>query len=413
MVYIIHQNGQPLMPTCRYGKVKRLLKQGLAKVVRRTPFTIQLCYDSTRFVQAVTLGVDAGSKVVGLSASTSTKEVYASETTLRKDIVELLAERRQYRRGRRNRKTRYRAPRFNNRKKSKQPGWVAPSVQHKVDTHLKLVREVKKLLPINKIIVEVAAFDIQKIKNPGIEGIGYQQGEQLDFWNTREYVLFRDGHQCQHCHGKSKDKVLNVHHIESRQVGGDAPNNLITLCDTCHDLHHKGKITIKAKRGMSFRDAAFMGIMRWAFYSKLKAAHENVSLTYGYLTKNTRIRNNLPKTHAVDALCISGNAAAERLPTYFFQKAVRANNRCLHKANPRKGGIRTASKAPYEVFGFRLFDGVRYQGTDCFVFGRRASGSFDIRKLDGTSIHRGISCKKLQRTNTASTLLTERRLQGA
>lgn len=411
MVYIIHQNGQPLMPTCRYGKVKRLLRSGQAKVVQRTPFTIQLLYNTSGYVQEVTLGVDSGSKVVGLSASTSAKEVYVSETMLRNDIVELLSERSQYRRGRRNRKTRYRAPRFANRVKGSD--WLAPSIRHKIDSHIKLVEKVYKILPISMTIVEIAAFDIQKIKNPEIEGIGYQKGDQLDFWNVREFVLFRDGHQCQHCHGKSKDKVLNVHHIESRQVGGDAPNNLITLCDTCHRLHHKGKITIKARRGMAFRDAAFMGIMRWAFYNKLKAVHENISLTYGYLTKNTRIRNNLPKTHAVDALCISGNPTAERLPTYFFQKAVRANNRCLHKANPRKGGIRPANKAPYEVFGFRLFDGVRYQGTDCFVFGRRASGSFDIRKLDGTPVHRGISCKKLLKTNTASSLLTERRLQGA
>ncbi len=401
------------MPTCRYGKVKRLLKAGQAKVVRQTPFTIQLSYPTNAYVQQVTLGVDAGSKVVGLSASTPTKEFYASETTLRNDIVELLAERRQYRRGRRNRKTRYRAPRFSNRKKTKQPGWLAPSIRHKVETHIKLVCEVKKILPVHNIIVEVAAFDFQKIKNPDIEGVGYQQGEQLDFWNVREYVLFRDGHQCQHCHGKSKDKVLNVHHLESRQVGGDAPNNLITLCDTCHDLHHKGKITIKAKRGMAFRDAAFMGVMRWAFYNKLKLACENVSLTYGYLTKNARIRNNLSKTHAVDALCISGNPTAERLPAFYYQKAIRANNRCLHKANPRKGGIRPANKSPYEVFGFRLFDGVRYQGTNCFVFGRRASGSFDIRKLDGKPVHRGISYKRLKKTKTSTTLLTERRLQGA
>ena len=111
---------------------------------------------------------------------------------------------------------------------------------------------------------------MQKIKNPDIQGEEYQQGKQLGFWNVREYVLWRDGHACQHCHGKSKDHVLNVHHLESRKTGGDAPNNLITLCETCHKAFHRGKFELKIKRGKPLRDAAFMGIMRWAFYKRLK-----------------------------------------------------------------------------------------------------------------------------------------------
>lgn len=125
---------------------------------------------------------------------------------------------------------------------------------------------------MSKIIVETASFDIQKIKNPDVKSTDYQQGEQLGFWNVREYVLFRDGHKCQCCKGKSKDKILNVHHIESRQTGGNAPNNLITLCETCHTGYHKGtvKLPAKIKRGMKFKDAAFMGIMRWAFMENLR-----------------------------------------------------------------------------------------------------------------------------------------------
>ena len=297
MVYVISQAGQPLMPTCRYGKVKHLLKSGKAKVVQRTPFTVQLMYQTTEFVQHVTLGVDAGSKTVGLSASTEQKELYASETILRTDIVGLLSDRRQYRRTRRSRKTRYRAPRFMNRTRSKKKGWLAPSINHKIETHLKLVRNVHKILPISKIVVEVAAFDIQKIKKPDIEGAGYQQGEQLGTWNVREYVLFRDEHQCQHCKGRSKDKVLCTHHIESRKTGGDAPNNLITLCQTCHKLHHQGMIALKVKRGMRFKEAAFMGIMRWAFYNRLKELYGNTILTYGYITKTTHGLNTVCQKH--------------------------------------------------------------------------------------------------------------------
>ena len=148
-------------------------------------------------------------------------------------------------------------------------------------------------------MVEVAQFDTQKIKNPDISGKGYQKGEQSGWKNVREFVLFRDGHQCRCCHGKSGDPVLNVHHIESRMTGGNAPNNLVTLCDTCHKGFHKGNIFLPKSihRGMSFRDAAFMGIMRWAFYNRLKEQYPNVSLTYGYVTKSTRIVNNIAKTH--------------------------------------------------------------------------------------------------------------------
>lgn len=165
---------------------------------------------------------------------------------------------------------------------------------------------VCKILPINQIIVETASFDIQKIKNPDIQGTEYQQGEQMDFWNVREYVFFRDGHTCQCCKGRSKDKILNVHHIESRKIGGNAPNNLITLCETCHKGYHNGTVILpkNIKRGMQFKDAAFMGIMRWAFYNALKEQYEPaipVSMTDGYLTKNTRIEHGLLKEHYIDA----------------------------------------------------------------------------------------------------------------
>ncbi|RKX36606.1 MAG: HNH endonuclease, partial [Thermotogae bacterium] len=103
------------------------------------------------------------------------------------------------------------------------------------------IEQVKKILPVTKINIEVAAFDIQNIKNPDISGREYQNGEQTDFWNVREYVLYRDNHTCQVCKGKSKDTVLEVHHIVSRQVGGNRPDNLITLCKTCHQKYHLGK----------------------------------------------------------------------------------------------------------------------------------------------------------------------------
>lgn len=407
MVYVLNENGQPLMPTENHAKARVLLRQGKAKVVNNCPFTIQLLYSSTNYTQVVTLGVDAGSKHIGLSATTEDKELYAADVELRNDIVKLLAVRRTSRRSRRSRKTRYRKPRFNNRKRNK--GWLAPSIREKIGTHLKVVDDTCKLLPVSKIIVETASFDIQKIKNPDISGTDYQQGEQLGFWNVREYVLFRDGHKCQCCKGKSKDKILNVHHIESRQTGGNAPNNLITLCETCHTGYHKGtvKLPAKIKRGMKFNDAAFMGIMRWAFYGELKKRYPDVSLTYGYITKNTRIENGLPKEHYVDARCISGHPSAKPLGTVFYIKKVRCHNRQIHKLKILKKGVRKRNQAEYEVYGFRLYDKVSWKGQTCFVFSRKSTGYITLRLLDGTRVKESASYKKIKLLRMRSGYLIE------
>ena len=409
MVYVLNIEGKPLMP-CKEAKARKLLKENKAKIYKKEPFTIQLLFMCENQTQDITLGVDAGSKHIGLSATTKEKELYAADIELRNDIVDLLSARRQNRRTRRNR-LRYRKPRFNNRVHSKKNGWLAPSVKQKIQTHFKVVEDIHKLLPITKIVVETASFDIQKIKNPEIHNEEYQQGEQLEFWNVREYVLFRDNHTCQCCKGKSKDKVLNVHHIESRKTGGNAPNNLITLCETCHKGYHNGTVELPKtiKRGMSFKDATFMGIMRWSFYNKLKEIYPNVFMTYGYITKNIRIKNNLPKDHYIDARCISGNPNAEPLGYYFYQKKVRCHNRQIHKANILKGGKKKLNQASYLVKGFRLFDKVEFEGQICFIFARRSSGYFDIRKLNGEVIHRSASWKKLKLLETRKSLLMERR----
>ena len=407
-VYVQDKNGNPIMPTKRLGKVRHLLQDGKAKVVKRTPFTIRLTYQSKTFTQPITLGVDAGSKTIGLSATTDEDELFASNVVLRTDIVELLSSRRALRRARRNRKTRYRKARFDNRIRAKHKGWLAPSIEQKINTHFKAIDDVHKILPIGKIIVETASFDIQKIKNDAISGYEYQKGEQLGFWNVREYVLFRDEHTCQHCKGKSKDKVLNVHHLESRKIGGNAPNNLITLCETCHKAYHRGEIELNVKRGNSFRDSAFMGIMRWAAYSRLKAIYPDVSMTYGYITKNNRIENGLEKDHCVDARCISGHPSAKPLDCWFLQKAVRRHNRQIHKLTILKGGYRKANQAPKYVFGYQLFDKVRIpDGRIGLVFGRRTSGSFDIRTLNGKKLSVGIGYKKLSPIEKRKTILTE------
>ena len=382
MVYVQDIDGNPLMPTTRHGKVRRLLKAKKAIVINLCPFIIQLTYATSSYKQEVVLGVDAGTKHVGLSATTKSKELYASEVILRSDVVDLLSTRRELRRKRRYR-LRYRKPRFKNRIKYKKAGWIAPSIRQKIDSHIRIIGFVYSILPVSKLIVEVAQFDTQKIKNPEISGKEYQEGDQLGFWNVREYVLTRDGHKCQHCKGKSKDQILNVHHIESRKTGGDSPSNLITLCETCHKEFHKGNIKLKVRRGKSLRDAAVMGIMKWRLYNKLKSLYSNVDITFGYITKYNRIRYGIEKSHISDAFAISRNFSSIKLGYYYKKKITRRHNRQIHKMKILKGGVKRLNQAPFKVFGFRLFDKVIFQGDVYFIYGRRISGRFNIRDING------------------------------
>lgn len=386
MIYVRSKEGKALMPSERGGRIGYLLRHGKAHVVSRVPFVVQLDYESTTYTQDVSLGIDAGSKHIGVSASSERKELLAAQVELKSDVVNLLSTRRELRQTRRNRKTRYREQRFYNRKKK--DGWLTPSVEQKVESHLKVIRLVHKLLPITKTTIEVAQFDAQKIKNTDIKGNEYQQGEQMGFWNVREYVLARDGHKCVHCKGKSRDPILNVHHLESRKTGGNSPSNLVTLCETCHKAYHRGEFELKIKRGTTLRDAAVMNIMRWAVYEQAKEEFRNVHLTYGYVTKHTRIENGITKTHAADAFCIAKNVHAIRLGTFFMCRCVPRHTRALHVANPKKGGIRRSCIASHKIgkSRFQRFDMVRWKGKECFIFGS-TKGRPVLRDIKGIKMH--------------------------
>ncbi len=326
MVYVLSVEGKPLMPTKRHGKVRRLLKQHLAKVVKTKPFTIQLLYETTSYTQNITLGIDSGYNYIGFSAVTEKEELICGEVKLRDDISELLKERRMYRRIRRSR-LRYRKRRFDNRISTKKEGWLAPSIKHKLDSHVRFVDYLKKILPIANIVVEVANFDTHKLKNPDVAGEGYQQGEQQDFWNVREYVLYRDNYTCQLC-GK-KNTILEVHHIGYwKEDRTDRPGNLITLCTKCHSpSNHKagGKLYGMEPVQKPLKGATFMSTIRWKLVNMLMCGY-----TYGYITKSKRVSLGLEKTHYNDALCIAGGINQQRIePIYFEQN--RRNNRSLEK----------------------------------------------------------------------------------
>ena len=386
MIYVRSKDGKVLMPTERCGKIGYLLRHGKAHVASRVPFIVQLDYETSTYTQDVSLGIDAGSKHIGVSASSEKKELFAAQVELRSDIVSLLSTRRELRRTRRNRKTRYRKARFNNRKKK--DGWIAPSIEQKVASHLKVIRLVHDLLPIAKTTIEVGQFDAQKIKNPDIKGEDYQQGEQMGFWNIREYVLARDGHRCVHCNGKSKDSILNVHHLEGRKTGGNSPGNLVTLCETCHKAYHRGEFALKIKRRSSLRDAAVMNIMRWAVYDRAKLEFGNVNLTYGYATKYTRIENGITKTHTADAFCIAKNVHAMRSRIFFLCRCVRRHTRALHVCNPKRGGMRRYCIASHKIgkSRFQRYDMVRWKGRECFISGS-TKGRPVLRDIEGIKMH--------------------------
>ena len=419
-VFVLNKHGDPLMP-CNPRKARLLLKQQKAVVAKQMPFTIRLLYGSSGYKQPVSLGVDAGSKHIGIAAATEKEVLFAEELTPRNDVVNLMSTRRQNRKSRRSRKTRYRAARFNNRVHSKHKGWLAPSVEVKIQEHITAIKHVQQILPVTEIHVETAEFDPQRMKameegKPLPVGTDYQLGEMYDSYNVRQYVLKRDNYTCQCC-GKHGDGIkFHVHHLETRKTGGNAPGNLITLCEDCHKAIHAGTKALpvcKAKRSTkSLRDAAFMGIMRKTLLERLRAELDvPVTGTYGYITKLYRDLYHIEKSHINDAIVISKQFTAVPDEVWYYAKAVRRHNRQIHKRRILKGGIRKRNQAPHVAKGCRLFDSVKYAGHTYFVVGRRTSGQMDIRTLSGEKVQNGsLNYRKfsIQHCN-AGTLLERRR----
>ena len=405
MVYVLNSDGSPLMP-CTEAKARHLIESGKAKVVRRTPFIMRLTFlvEGEVNTESVTLGVDAGSSVIGVSVTTEDRVLLEAEVEVRNDVPQNMEERRSKRSGRRNRKTRYREQRSNNRKRSK--GWLTPTMETKVRTHENVIDKVCSILPVSRIVIESASFDIQKIRDPEVEGKQYQQGEQLGYENIKAYVRARDGFRCRSC--GSRDH-LEVHHIRQRKDGGsDRPDNLVTLCYECHRAWHEGKkdmVTLSEDPG--FKAATEMSTMRWILLDRVRKAHPDIPVeeTYGYVTNHERNSLGLEKRHSIDARVISGNATAQSDGVLWHVVARRSHNRKIHKDTILKKGVRKANQAARKVAGFGLNDKVRYAGQLCYIHGRRRSGYFDIRRLDGTRIHAGIHYRHLTLVERANTNL--------
>ena len=381
-VYVLDKNGQPLMPTQRFGKVRRLLRDKKAKVVRSCPFTIRLLYEpETKIVQEVVLGVDTGSKHVGFACVGNAKVLYQSQVELRDDIKKKMDSRRMYRRSRRNRKTRYRKCRFLNRGNSVKVGRYCPTIVSKCYGHEREIAFCKKILPIKDLIFETGKFDTQLMEKPWLQEHkwAYQKGVNYGYANAREHALVRDNYTCQCC-GKKNCRV-EVHHIVFRRNGGsDSLENLITLCGDCHKSVHLGEIDLKldGKRRSSLRYATQMSTIRCMLLRK----YPDVIETFGFVTKANRENLGLKKDHYIDACVIaSGGLEFEQLGVLYQKKCVPTQSRVLTK------GARDEKKIPTgKVHGFKRYDKVKYLGKTCFVKGRRVRGGFVLMDITGGTL---------------------------
>lgn len=383
MVYVIGYNRKPLMPT-KPSRAKKLLKQGKAKCIKRTPFTIKLTYETTNYIQDLILGVDTGSGMIGSAVVNVENEViYLSQIEIRNDIAGRMKQRSKYRRNRRNRKTRYRKARWANRRNSIKKDRFSPTMISKISSHLKEIGFVKSILPISKIILETATFDPHALKNPSVlwNKWLYQKGINYGFANTKAYVLSRDSYTCQYCTGKSKDRKLEVHHIVFRSDGGsDEEGNLICLCKTCHDNLHQEKFKLKktGKVKGQLNYATQMNSIRQQLLRQVECEE-----TFGFITKEHRQIMNLPKEHYMDAVVIAsqGNIITFKTNTLLLKKCVSDGDYQQSK------GIRSEQKIPTcKIQGLRKFDKVEYLGNQYFIKGRMSTGFAILMDIEGTKI---------------------------
>jgi hypothetical protein len=383
-VYVLSAERAPLMP-CSCVIARLLLTQGKARVVRTTPFTIQLhSQPENTYTHPLTLGVDTGSSVLGSAVADEKGNVlYLSEVEMRNDIAQTMKQRAASRRHRRQRKTRYRPARWLNRKNSNRTGRFSPTMTSKIDAHLREIRFVQSFLPITSIVLETGTFDPHALKHPAVVQNKwlYQKGINYGYANTKAYVLTRDGYTCQRCQGKSKDHRLEVHHLVFRSAhGSDEQANLLTLCKTCHESLHAGTVTLKqaGKRKGNLLHATQMNSIRTQLLQRVQAEE-----TWGFVTKEHRHLAGLPKAHIFDAAMI-----ATRGTKPVFQTNSVLRKKCVPDGDYQQTkGVRGEQRIPTgKISGLRKFDKVRYLGHQYFIKGRMATGYAILMDIFGNTL---------------------------
>ena len=390
IVYVINKHGRPLMPT-KPSKARKLLKSKKAKIVSYGPFTIQLIYGSRGYTQNVDLGIDLGAKHVGVAIVSEDKVLDKGEIELRQDVSKNITTKRQYRRSRRNRKTRYRETRFLHRTSTKKDRWLPPSIQSRIDNTFFWIDKFVSLLPNPKLHIEVGKFDMQKIENLDMKGKEYQEGDAFGFYNTRYYVFERDGYTCQVC--GEKDKIFQTHHIVYKTLGGtNRASNLITICTECHtsENHKKGHILydwcMEKKKMPTYKGATFMNIIRKRTYIK----YPDARITYGSITTPKRKSLGLEKTHYNDAIAITDiDRIDKNTEDYFLIKQFRKKKRSLHEATPRKGRkvknttTKRNSKNTKSSKGFYLNDLVEFDSQKAYIYGFSGGYNCYLKDIHG------------------------------
>lgn len=388
LVFVINTHGEALMP-CSQKKARILLKEKKAKIIKYEPFTIQLVYGSSGYKQPIEVGVDLGAKTAGVAITSEGNVLVKGELELRQDVKENMTRRRTYRRSRRNRKTRYRQARFNNRKRDK--GWLPPSIQSRIDNTFRWIDTFKVLLPNPTLHIEVGKFDVHKMINPDIQGVDYQKGQTYGYHDVRYFVFARDNYTCQLC--KQRNKILNTHHIIFTSHGGsDRADNLISLCTDCHvnENHRPGAILwqwmVEGKKLPSYKEGPFMNSFRRRVFTKYPDAH----ITYGSLTTPHRKVLGLDKTHYNDAIAATGIAHIKRNTDAMFRIVqFRKKKRSLHEAIARKGRKepnrthRRNAKNTKQSKGFYLNDRVELYGQTGFISGFTGSTMCYVKDIHG------------------------------
>jgi hypothetical protein len=420
MVFVLDKHKKPLMP-CSEKRARLLLERRKAVIHKMAPFTIRLKERIGGETQPVRVKLDPGSQVTGIAVVREAEEghqaiLFLAELQHRGAAIrDALRQRAAFRRNRRNRKTRYRAPRFLNR--TKPQGWLAPSLQHRVDSTMSWMKRFQRLCPVSAFSQELVKFDMQALENPGIEGEQYQQGT-LAGYELRSYILERDGRKCQYC--GQENAPLNLDHIEPKSKGGsDRPSNLVLACIPCNQkkgnqsiqefLKKKPVILAGLQRQIRkpLRDASAVNATRWALYRSLIEIGLPVGTASGGRTKWNRHRLNVTKSHALDAACVG--AIAQLSGKDRLALSIRSMGRGSYQRTrldsfgfPR--GYLLRQKA---VYGFQTGDLVRvnvptgkHAGVHVGRVAIRASGSFNLR-ANGL-VRQGIShkhCQLLQRND--------------
>jgi len=403
-VFVIDTNKQPLNPL-HPGRARLLLKQGKAAVYRRYPFTLILkCAVEQPHLEPLRVKIDPGSKTTGIALVNdgSSEVVWAAELMHRGEQIKRdMDKRRALRKSRRQRKTRYRKPRFNNRRKRK--GTLPPSQESRVCNVLTWIRRLMRLCPLGAISQELVQFDTQALERPDIEGVQYQLGT-LAGYEVRAYVLLKWNHQCAYC--DARQVPLELDHLHPRsKLGSNRVSNLVAACKPCNQ--RKGNQDIReflkeqpqrlarilAQAKTPLRDAAAVNATRWALYERLKELGLPVECGSGGLTKFNRITRDLPKTHWCDAVCV-GRSTPEHLvivnvvPLHITATGHGSRQMCRMD---EYGFPRTKPKGARRVKGFQTGDLVRAavssgskQGTYVGKVAVRTRGVFNIKTAQGT-----------------------------